>query len=157
MKFRQRNVNGDRRKSVWYTSKHFSLFKREDFYRANNFPILQPPIDNENGWIKFCSARCEEETKILPTLNTMFCLNQPIVEQVLEYLVEHIETQEKIDYELGQWIYALLVVLEMPLTPDTCSCLRTLARTCSIIRANSVMLNTKLPVSHICVGRSVER
>ncbi|KOC64369.1 Gem-associated protein 2 [Habropoda laboriosa] len=100
--------------------------------------IDMPNIDDEKGWIKFCSGR--EETRIVPTLNAVFCLNQPMVEQILEYLVEYIETQTKIDYELGQWIYALLVVLEMPLTPDMCSCLRSLARTCSVMRAKSKKL-----------------
>ncbi|XP_076683855.1 gemin 2 [Andrena cerasifolii] len=95
-----------------------------------------PSMDDEKGWITFCSNR-EDRTKILPTLNTVFCLNQPMVEQVLEYLAEHVAVQKKIEYELGQWIYALLVVLEMPLTPDVCSWLRTLARTCSVIRASS--------------------
>ncbi|XP_076235790.1 gemin 2 [Calliopsis andreniformis] len=97
--------------------------------------INLPQIDDEKGWIKFCSGQ-EEETKIAPTLNIIFCLNQPLVEQILEYLVEYIQTQKKIEYALGQWIYALLVVLEMPLNPDACSCLRILARTCSVIRAN---------------------
>ncbi|XP_066602621.1 gem-associated protein 2-like isoform X2 [Prorops nasuta] len=43
----------------------------------------------------------------------------------------------KIENRLGEWIFALLVVLEQPLNPDACSCLRSLARACSIIRANS--------------------
>lgn len=78
-----------------------------------------------------------ETARINPTLSVAFCLNQPMVEQILEYLVEHIETKGRIEYKIGQWVYVLLVLLEMPLTPDTCSCLRSLARACSIIRANS--------------------
>lgn len=76
-------------------------------------------------------------------MDVIFRLNQPMVEQILEYLVEHIETLDKIEYELGQWIYALLVVLEMPLTPNTCSCLRSLARICSVMRAKSVIMDLK--------------
>ncbi|XP_054006948.1 gem-associated protein 2 [Hylaeus anthracinus] len=99
-----------------------------------------PSIDEQKDWIKFCLGHFEGKTRIVPTLNVIFCLNQPMVEQILEYLVEHIEIQKKIEYELGQWIYALLVVLEVPLTPNVCSCLRSLARTCSIIRAHSKTL-----------------
>lgn len=66
-----------------------------------------------------------------------------MVEKVLEYLVEHIEASDKIEYEMGRWIYALLVILEMPLTPDMCSCLRSLARTCSVMRAKSVIHGTE--------------
>lgn len=58
-----------------------------------------------------------------------------MVERILEYLVEHLENLTKIEYRLGQWIYALLAVVELPLTPETCSCLRSLARTCSVMRA----------------------
>lgn len=114
-----------------------------------NILILQPSIDDEKGWIKFCSSNDKEKTRIAPTLDIIFCLNHPEVEQILEYLVEHIETLEKIEYELGQWIYALLVVLQMPLTPDTCSCLRSLARTCSIMRAKSVIKNIRKAIFFI--------
>lgn len=101
--------------------------------------MLQPDIGDEKGWIKFCSGCYKEKIKTAPTLSVIFCLNQPIVERILEYLVEHVATQKKIEYQLGQWIYALLVILEMPLTPDVCSCLRSLARTCSVMRAESVI------------------
>lgn len=66
-------------------------------------------------------------------------MKQPLIEQVLEYLVEYVQKQGKIEYKIGQWLYALLVVLDLPLNPDTCSCLRSLARACSVIRANSVI------------------
>ncbi|KAF3428750.1 hypothetical protein E2986_01947 [Frieseomelitta varia] len=107
--------------------------------------IDMPSIDDEKGWIKFCSGNETEGTRVLPTLDVIFSLNQPMIEQILEYLVEYIERLEKIQYELGQWLYALLVVLEMPLIPETCSCLRSLARTCSVMRAKS----TKLEVHEI--------
>ncbi|KAK9305757.1 hypothetical protein QLX08_003489 [Tetragonisca angustula] len=107
--------------------------------------IDMPSIDDEKGWIKFCSGNETEGARVLPTLDVIFSLNQPMIEQILEYLVEYIERLEKIEYKLGQWLYALLVVLEMPLTPETCSCLRSLARTCSVMRAKS----TKLEVHEI--------
>nr|XP_003705101.1 PREDICTED: gem-associated protein 2 isoform X1 [Megachile rotundata] len=102
-----------------------------------------PDIEDEKGWIKFCSGHNEEKVKTVPTLSVIFHLNQPMIEQILEYLVQHLSSQKKIQYELGQWIYALLVVLEMPLTPDICSCLRSLARTCSIMRARSEELEVR--------------
>lgn len=74
-----------------------------------------------------------------------------MIEQILEYLVEYIERLEKIEYKLGQWLYALLVVLEMPLTPETCSCLRSLARTCSVMRAKSVINTNKSILLHMCM------
>ncbi|XP_076756760.1 gemin 2 isoform X2 [Xylocopa sonorina] len=84
---------------------------------------------------------------IPPKIDTIWTMNKvgsnsvrPMVEQILEHLVEYVKSLDKIEYELGQWIYALLVILEMPLTPEMCSCLRSLARTCSVMRANSMKL-----------------
>ncbi|XP_011644799.1 gem-associated protein 2 [Pogonomyrmex barbatus] len=101
--------------------------------------IELPDIDDQNAWINFCLG----EKKIEPTLNTLFCFNQSSVEQVLEYLVQFVETERRIQYKIGRWIYTLLASLEQPLQPDTCHCLRSLARTCSIIRADSRELDAQ--------------
>ncbi|KYN01434.1 Survival of motor neuron protein-interacting protein 1 [Cyphomyrmex costatus] len=101
-------------------------------YRIN----MTPDINSQNAWISFCLGSKE---KIEPTLNTLFCFSQSNTEQVLEYLVQFVETERKVEYKIGQWIYALLVILEQPLQPDTCSCLRSLARACSIIRVDTLI------------------
>ncbi|XP_046832164.1 gem-associated protein 2 [Vespa crabro] len=103
--------------------------------------IQVPSIDDQRGWIAYCSEECTNENKTCsPTLTILLRMKQPLIEQVLEYLVEYVQTQGKIEYKIGQWLYALLVVLDLPLNPDTCSCLRSLARACSVIRANSKKL-----------------
>lgn len=103
------------------------------------FARLQPDSEDQGAWINLCLGRDSGERKLDPTLNTLFCFDHPLVEQVLEYLVQFVETERRIDYKVGRWIYTLLAFLEQPLNPDTCSCLRSLARTCSVIRADSVM------------------
>ncbi|XP_066601988.1 gem-associated protein 2-like [Prorops nasuta] len=107
--------------------------------KHNNSPkIVLPNKDDQVGWINLCSGISDEETQLFrPTLNIVLYLSQPLIEQILEYLVEYIVQIGKIENRLGEWIFALLVVLEQPLNPDACSCLRSLARACSIIRANS--------------------
>lgn len=100
--------------------------------------MLQPELNDQNGWINLCLGN-DSAKKIKPTMNTLLCFNQSTVEQVLEYLIHFVEAEKRIDYGIGQWIYTLLVILEQPLHPDMCSCLRCLARACSIIRANSVI------------------
>jgi hypothetical protein len=50
---------------------------------------------------------------------------------VLEYHIDWLNTLDDFIDEQGKWLYALLVRLELPLTPDVCSLLRTLARTCA--------------------------
>lgn len=99
---------------------------------------MQPNIEDQGAWINLCLGR-DSERELKPTLNTLFCFNQATMEQVLEYLVQFVETEKRIDYNIGQWIYTLLAILEQPLDPDVCSCLRSLARACSIIRADSVI------------------
>ncbi|XP_015189260.1 PREDICTED: gem-associated protein 2 [Polistes dominula] len=100
-----------------------------------------PHIDNQEDWITYCSKESSDDIENhSPTLTTVISMKQPLIEQVLEYLIEYVQTQGKLSFKIGQWLYALLVVLHLPLNPDTCSCLRSLARTCSVIRANSKKL-----------------
>lgn len=97
---------------------------------------LQPDADDQTDWINFCLGSADQDPHV-PTLDIIFLMNQPLVEQVLEYLIEEVDTKG-LSSELGRWIYALLSVLEIPLNPDICSSLRTLARACSRARANLV-------------------
>ncbi|KAI4491100.1 hypothetical protein M0802_010410 [Mischocyttarus mexicanus] len=109
-----------------------------------NWKLLEkqlPHVDNQESWITYCFDKTSDDKENhSPTLTTVISMKQPLIEQVLEYLIEYVQTQGKIPYKIGQWLYALLAVLHLPLNPDTCSCLRSLARTCSVIRANSKKL-----------------
>ncbi|XP_033223432.1 gem-associated protein 2 isoform X2 [Belonocnema kinseyi] len=102
-------------------------------------PVDFPNMEDQKGWINLCCGSPDTEYKALPpTLDVILALNQPTIENVLEYLVNFIEEQGIIQFALGRWIYVLLVALELPLNPDMCSCLRSLARACSVIRANVI-------------------
>lgn len=105
------------------------------FNFASPFLTLQPDIKDQQGWIKFCNGGVVD-----PTLDIVFCFTQALAEQLLEYLTEWVETERILSYHIGQWIYALLVILEEPLFPDTCFTLRSLARVCSALRAEQVIL-----------------
>lgn len=107
----------------------------QTFKRKWSSPKIEMPnFDDEDSWIKLCTG--EGNTTLSPTLNIMFSFSQSLVEQILEYLVDHTGKEKRIGYHLGQWMYALLVILELPMNPDTCACLRTFARTCALIRAD---------------------
>lgn len=111
---------------------------RSTKHQRKTLNVQLPSTDDEDGWYDFClgsTAKGYEARN--PTLDIVFSMKQPTIERVLEHLVHLIEAQRKIEPELGQWVYALLVVLELPLNPDMCSCLRSLARTCSVIRADT--------------------
>ncbi|XP_011495469.1 PREDICTED: gem-associated protein 2 [Ceratosolen solmsi marchali] len=96
-----------------------------------------PNIKNQSGWINICTDSNEDKSLYIePTLSVILTMNQSMIEQVLEYLIEFLEDQKSVKPQLGRWLYALLVALELPLNPDMCSCLRSLARTCSEIRSH---------------------
>ncbi|XP_051163433.1 gem-associated protein 2 [Leptopilina boulardi] len=96
-----------------------------------------PNVGEEKEWIKFlCDNNDEGREILLPTLNVVLAINQPTIENVLEYLVDLVVEEKIIQFNVGRWIYVFLVALELPVNPDICSCLRSLARICSIIRAN---------------------
>ncbi|KAH0550852.1 gem-associated protein 2 [Cotesia glomerata] len=114
--------------------------ERKNFRDKNKSEVL-PNKENQKGWINFCLGSDDQEVHF-PTLDTIFCIKDHIqlVDQLLEYLVEEVESQG-LTTQLGRWIYALLSVVDLPLDPDVCSCLRKLARACSRARANLTCSN----------------
>ncbi|XP_046384680.1 gem-associated protein 2 [Ischnura elegans] len=110
-------------------------------------PVKLPPDDNYQAWYKMCFGRSiedgeeedtgkDEKSKVLPLLSIVTAIPHPVVEKMLEYEVEWLSGSESsLSHDQGCWLYALLAALELPLTPDTCSLLRNLARSCSQIRA----------------------
>lgn len=69
----------------------------------------------------------------LPLLSTLFELPQEEVQRVIEYHIKWIR-EFGFGHQNGLWIYALLVLLEKPITSEVCSVLRQLSRVCSEIR-----------------------
>ncbi|XP_013380682.1 gem-associated protein 2 isoform X1 [Lingula anatina] len=116
-------------------------------------PIKLPQPDYPEGWCRLCfgkfpgqkidSSTVEEETGddqekypdgTPPLVSIIASMDQPAVLKVLEYHLNWFEATG-FSQEQGRWFYALLASLEKPLTPETCSLLRTLARNCSSLRA----------------------
>ena len=102
-----------------------------------------PVATDEEGWHELCFGNkiesSEEESSFegtSPYLSIMLSMTQPVILQVLEYQVEWLQSKSTLSKQQGQWLYALLACLELPLFPETCSLLRTLAKTCSRIRGN---------------------
>lgn len=107
-----------------------------------------PQKKSEGGWCVFClgtefarrvPSLCDQKqvkdgdvVAGNPPLTRYICaMNQMTVETVLEYHVNWLNCVDGFSDEQGRWLYALLVRLGTPLTPDMCSLLRTLARTCA--------------------------
>ncbi|XP_012252112.1 gem-associated protein 2-like isoform X2 [Athalia rosae] len=96
-----------------------------------------PGTEDQEGWLHYCLNNQR------PLLSLILSMNQPLVEQGIELLIETIEEKGSIGQEHGEWTYSLLAALELPLNPETCSSLRSLARACSVIRAKTAEDNAQ--------------
>jgi len=131
-----------------YKAKHAKRIKNSD-----SKPTL-PKKDDVIGWCRLClgshvqlqiaardNAYAAEDaptgtcTGKPPLLSMLVIMCQSVVEQVLEY---HLAWFEAAGFspEQGRWLYALLAVLEKPLSPEACFSVRQLARLCCNLRAS---------------------
>jgi survival of motor neuron protein-interacting protein 1 len=120
---------------------------RQNLARCRSSSIFKPSRSlpgrrDEAGWYFLCFGNDNEPVErgassggVLPLLSILLSMNQPLIHQVLEYHVEWLETKSDLSMQQGRWLYSLLACLELPLLPETCSLLRTLARECSRLRA----------------------
>ncbi|CAL4122603.1 unnamed protein product, partial [Meganyctiphanes norvegica] len=70
-----------------------------------------------------------------PLLSILLNIGQKLLWNLIEWHCNWLEVLGFSEAQ-GQWLYALLACLEKPLTPETCSYLRNIARMCAQIRAD---------------------
>lgn len=91
----------------------------------------RPPVDDEEEEI------CEGltiTTPVPPLISMISSLDQAMVQKLLEYQIEWLET---LGFSVAQgcWIFALLAYIEKPLLADSTATIRTLSRHCATLRA----------------------
>lgn len=114
-------------------------------------PVKLPGIKKREEWCKFCfgnsfqlallnksssnTAKPELVEGQQPLLSIVLNIKQRGIENLLEW---HAQWLEVLGFSKpqGQWFYALLACLEKPLTPESCSQIRHIARMCAKIRAS---------------------
>ncbi|GFS54511.1 gem-associated protein 2 [Nephila pilipes] len=108
------------------SDKHRLLCNKHDSESSNAMAA------EESKKSRFENIVCEPNP---PLLSVMLYLSQRKIIKLLSY---HINWLEGLGFShtQGEWLYALLVALEKPLEPDTCSLLRNLSRICSQLRCN---------------------
>ncbi|XP_049774951.1 gem-associated protein 2 isoform X2 [Schistocerca cancellata] len=125
-------------------AKFSALRQKMSKYRKRKPPqesaVKVPQIGDEKAWYDVCV-----EYKTPPLVSVVLPLPQRLVEWLLQCNVEWLSDSERLTQYQGRWIYALMACLELPLTPESCSSLRTLARECARIRAYEVS-NAEEPV-----------
>ncbi|KAE8750895.1 hypothetical protein FOCC_FOCC002323 [Frankliniella occidentalis] len=105
--------------------------------------ITLPSISDKKGWKQLCfgiqcDEECENSSGSPPLLSILVNIGQPMVDTLLNWHSQWLEECNHITHLHGQWIFALLSCLELPLHPDTCSTLRYIARICQQIRNSMV-------------------
>nr|CAD7463099.1 unnamed protein product [Timema tahoe] len=104
---------------------------------------FQPLIECEDRWYTFCfggnletiDSELVSDEGMMPLVSILLSMSQVAILQLLDYHVDWLEQKSTFTYHQGRWLYALLTCVELPLIPETCSTVRTLARECSRIRA----------------------
>ncbi|KAK3918755.1 Gem-associated protein 2 [Frankliniella fusca] len=117
-------------------------------WKASRHPaptIELPSISDKKGWRQLCfGAQCDKETSddnscgSPPLLSILVNIGQPMVDTLLNWHSQWLEECNHITHRHGQWIFALLSCLELPLHPDTCSTLRHIARLCQQLRSSMI-------------------
>lgn len=100
---------------------------------AHGDAVGVPEIGDEEAWYAVCV-----EYRIPPLLSVVLPMPQPLVEWLLQCNTEWLSNTDQLTQYQGRWIYALMACLELPLTPESCSSIRTIARECARIRAYEV-------------------
>ncbi|XP_063218818.1 gem-associated protein 2 isoform X2 [Bacillus rossius redtenbacheri] len=117
----------------------FSEMREKVAWAKIKHPQPDPPqLDTEEEHPVLCFGENADVDGLregaLPLLSTLMSMTQVQILQALDDLIDYLECSPMLSYQRGAWLYALLVFTEIPLTPETCSSLRTLARTCAKIR-----------------------
>ncbi|VDK82847.1 unnamed protein product [Litomosoides sigmodontis] len=90
--------------------------------RNNSFPMKEEDVP------RFAHHRGNP-----PTLRLVFSLSEQQVNTVIQYLID-VFLEEGYTRSLFEWIYALMLVLQKPLTHDVCSSIRQLAKRSRVLR-----------------------
>lgn len=114
--------------------------------RSSKHPSPQlalPMLSDKKGWQNLCfGLQCDGgkggSTGNPPLLSILVNIGQPMVDLLLNWHSQWLEECDHITHLHGQWIFALLSCLELPLHPDTCSTIRHIARLCQQIRNTMV-------------------
>ncbi|XP_047102401.1 gem-associated protein 2-like [Schistocerca piceifrons] len=110
--------------------KRVSKYRNKDPPQTSNTQESVPEIGDEKAWYAICV-----EYKIPPLLSVVLPLPQLLIEWLLQCNAEWLSNSEQLCKNQGRWVYALMACIELPLTRESCSSLRAIARECARIRA----------------------
>jgi len=122
--------------------------KRNKILEKVTSKIRFPNLGNEEGWKKFCfetctpqiTDQCSKNSDLLklhsgtpPLLTIIASLSPAQATDLFEFQVAWF-VEEGYRADRMHWLYALMLLIEKPLTPEACSALRDMARALTKIR-----------------------
>lgn len=122
----------------FYPTKEWQENALEDFTQLRNF-VSNANINEPNNGRVNPEDFIKRTQKSPPTFSEITKYSQAAKVMMLHVISEHINNFDNttgIPDTLGTWIYAILALLEKPLTPDCCFKLREFAKKCASIRAS---------------------
>ncbi|CAI4227998.1 unnamed protein product [Auanema sp. JU1783] len=134
----------------WQKSKadDFSI-KRAQYWEmkptVKKLQMKYPSPDSEEKWRDLILEKCHPalSSKLSqfpnhictpPALSLICGLNSPQVNALISYIVEWANT-ESLTRPLREWLFALMIAVELPLLHDVVASLRDLAKMCKALRA----------------------
>ncbi|CAI5445166.1 unnamed protein product [Caenorhabditis angaria] len=132
-------------KSHDFASKRDQL---EEFRKTGKIRAIQlklPRMSEEEEWHQFLLEKCAPKAESLkskfenhvgtpPALSVVFGFAPRTVNELITYLVEWSES-EGLTRPIREWIFALILVVQLPLLPDVISSLRDLVKICKKVRS----------------------
>lgn len=104
-------------------------------------PTTYPDLKNEHGWAKYCFGEDSLEEPHLPLLTLMIQLDEVAILRLLKLHIKWYQSTPSTSSSLRlQWLFALLVCLDLPIDASMQAELFQLQKTCKTIRATSEIL-----------------
>ncbi|KAJ3643479.1 hypothetical protein Zmor_026188 [Zophobas morio] len=124
--------------SMLIPTREWQMAKIEDFTNFRKF--IHFKITKELTVNSFNEESFIEKTQTeYPVFSEVTVYTQAAKMRMLYLISRHLETVPvgaSIGEKMGAWIYAILTLLEKPLSPDFCYSLREFAKKCLVIRSN---------------------
>uniref|UniRef100_A0A1I7UWZ6 Gem-associated protein 2 n=1 Tax=Caenorhabditis tropicalis TaxID=1561998 RepID=A0A1I7UWZ6_9PELO len=128
--------------------RQFGEFRTKTAQKIEKTPPMKIPelkSNDEDQWHEILLEKCLEQfqnvlenfpnhTGTPPAWQMVFAIPKKHLSQLIEYLIEW-SSEEGLTRPIREWIFALLLVIDLPLVQDVVSALRTLLKNCRKLRS----------------------
>lgn len=138
-------------------SEEWQTEKLQDFTEFRQYihsKILTEPVEtnfDESGFVD----KTISETPAFSEITKYSQSSKIRMLQIITKYLDNLTAGESISDNMGTWVYAILTLLEKPLSPSCCHIIREFAKKCSAVRSNlsdTVEASAYIPLNlYICL------